>query len=119
MSSISASTEQPNNVSSFNMSQYRKSLNTMLIVLFTTLLLYLLYFSSAVTYILKNGEYFDEKSYSILSYKMLSISELVVATNSTMNPLLYLWRMQDLREAVKTTVKRILRQDHSVQDEQE
>jgi Na+/alanine symporter len=90
----------------------------MLLVLFTTLLLYLPYVGAAVTYILKNGKHVDENSYSIISYKMLIISELVVATNSTMNPLLYLWRMQDLREAVKTTVKRILRQDHSVQDEQ-
>jgi hypothetical protein len=50
-----------------------------------------------------------ETSFSFRVYKLFSVLQFIVASNSTMNPMLYLWRLNDLREAAKATVKQILR----------
>ncbi|XP_031565951.1 melanocyte-stimulating hormone receptor-like [Actinia tenebrosa] len=119
-SSVSSSSQQPDEESTnFDVSKYRRSLNTMLLVLMTTLLMYFPYFASAVTYSIKNGETVDQNSYSVISYEMLSTSELIIAMNSTVNPLLYLWRMQDIREAVKIMVKKILRRKNQSDEEEQ
>ncbi|XP_031565936.1 melanocyte-stimulating hormone receptor-like [Actinia tenebrosa] len=113
-SSVSSSSQQPQNENgTFDVSQYRRSLNTMSLVMSTSLLLYLPSFCSAVTCALENAKDF----HSMVSYQVLLISDLIVAINSTMNPVLYLWRMNDIRKRVKTTVKRILRREHRVGQE--
>jgi hypothetical protein len=109
-----ASNPSPN----INVAIYRKSLKTMLLVFIVIMVFYIPYvcmaFASALSF---NPEQpLHEKNQ--LLYMLLLTSELVMIANSTMNPLLYLWRMHDNREAVKSTVKRIVRQDHSQQDEQ-
>jgi hypothetical protein len=44
-----------------------------------------------------------------LLYKILAACELIAFVNSTINPLMYIWRIKDIRTVVKSTVRRVLR----------
>jgi hypothetical protein len=103
--------ETRNNTSNFHVSKYRRSLNTTLIVFLTIMLFYFPCFCSLVTtaVIFKVVPNASESRFRIFMYKFITASELVVFVNSTMNPFLYLWRMQELRQAAKATLKKILR----------
>jgi hypothetical protein len=100
-----ASTPSPN----IDVTKYRKSLRTMLLVFVFMVVFYIPYLSMAIAFvaeIILHPEKTGQKKIDVL-YICFMTTEFVLLTNSTMNPLLYLWRMQDIREAVKTTVKRI------------
>jgi hypothetical protein len=43
-------------------------------------------------------------------FRVLSFCDFIVWSNATINPLLYLWRMRDLRQATKMTIRRMFRQ---------
>jgi hypothetical protein len=113
-----ATTEQP----SFNVSKYRRSFNTMLLGVFCLLVFYLPYVCSGIVagVTLKAGQGFGQDASSVLIYKLLSSSELIVFINSSVNPLLYLWRIKDLRQAAVTTLRRMFRkQSPDIQEQQQ
>lgn len=79
--------------SNFNIRKYKRSLITTVMILALGLLSYLPLISYNLFYL------FVRKSVA-----MLHTAEFLVALNSTLNPILYLWRMKDLREAAKKTL---------------
>jgi hypothetical protein len=115
--SEAATTEQPR----FNVNKYRRSFNTMLIVVVCVLLFYLQHVCSALgtEMTVKDGQGFDQDAKSVLMYKLLATSEVIVLINSSVNPLLYLWRIKDLRQAAVTTLRRIFRRPSPDNQEQQ
>jgi hypothetical protein len=94
----------------FPVSKYKRPLNTMLLVFLTIMLFYFPYFCAIVTTsaIYKVVPNASESRFRILTYKFVTVGELIVFVNSTMNPILYLWRIKDIREGVKITICRML-----------
>lgn len=93
-----------------NVAKYRKSLNTMILVYLVLILFYFPYVTSAITaafYITLDVD-FDRKM-SDLFYQIIATCELVAFLNSGVNPLMYLWRMRDIRQAVFTVVRKFFR----------
>lgn len=115
LSSTVSSTNAPSETtsreqqSSFNVNKYRRSLNTMLLVVVCIMLFYLQYVFIAISAQLMKGgfERFSQDTSSILRYKLLASSEVIVGINCLVDPLLYMWRMTDLRRAVAATLKSI------------
>ncbi|XP_031561117.1 trace amine-associated receptor 9-like [Actinia tenebrosa] len=110
-SSSDPNTTRPN----IDVSKYRKSLTTMIVVFTVIMISYLPYvciaLATAVSFDLAKPE--DNQ----FLYQLFLGSELVMVSNSSLNPLIYLWRMGELREVVKTTVKKILRLEHSANNQ--
>lgn len=106
-------TNGTNSESTFRPSRYRKLLNTMIIILLTMFLFYTPYILSAiavlVTYRLHSENPIILEEYLRFLYRLMTISELFVGVNSAVNPLLYLWRMKNLRESVYLTTRMICR----------
>lgn len=92
----------------FNPLRYRRSLKTMLLLFGNIMLFFLPFFCAAATLVVKKVEKFDENPTSILVYKLLMTSEFIVALNSTVNPLMYIWRIKDLRGAMKNTLRKLV-----------
>lgn len=99
--------DQANN--SFNVCKYKRSLQTMVIVFLTIIVFYSILFwcSVASLLLLKNhpGDFKVLKK----TYTILTTGETLVLLNSTVNPVLYFWRMKDLYEAVKDLFKDMCR----------
>jgi hypothetical protein len=94
----------------------------MLLLFFTIMLFFLPFLCSAATMVVMDVEKFEQSPSSLSVYKFLMTSELIVAISSTVNPLMCLWRVRDLRKAVKTEFRRIfgLQQlDSTEQDNQQ
>jgi hypothetical protein len=93
----------------------------MLLVVFCVLLFYLPYvcFAVVTAMTVENGHSFGQDSSSVLTYKLFTSSELIAEINSTVNPLLYLWRIKDLRQAAVTTLRKIFRKQSPVNQEQQ
>lgn len=87
-----SSGQQPS--SDFNVFKYKRSLVTMVIVLAITLLLYLPFL--LVTSI--DGTFYTDHYSKV---KMNVVFEFVVTISCITNPVVYLWRMKDLRRAMK------------------
>jgi hypothetical protein len=89
--------------SHFDISKYQKSLKTMSIVFSAIMAFYLPHFIAVLVIAASPNGY--EKN--ILKYNLAACAEVLLLANSTLNPLLYLWRMRDLREAAKTSLRRL------------
>lgn len=100
---------EPNLNTSFHAQKYKRTLNTTLLVFFTVMLFYFPYFCCLMTatVIYKLVPNASQSEYRVFLYEFITSSELVVFVNSTMNPLLYLWRMKDLHTAAKKTLEKI------------
>ena len=114
-SSVSPSVQNAEAVSrpssNIDVAKYRESLITMSLVFTFTLLFYAPFFCSLIGFAIIKSSPFSSQILSKVENSLLiqcifASTELMVMFNSVMNPLLYLWRMRDIREAVKTTVKR-------------
>ena len=93
--------------SNIDVAKYRKSLITMIAVFIFTLLFYSPIVIVLITaFVLRTENISPEASTSNIILICVGAAEFISLLNSTVNPLLYMWRMRDLREAVKTTVKR-------------
>lgn len=90
--------EQPNGgVTSVNIPRYRKTVSSALWVLMTLVTCYLPYCVVAI---------FDLKGVSTqLFYLAWERALSFFMINSTLNPFLYCWKMRELRQAVKDTIK--------------
>ncbi|XP_031561976.1 adenosine receptor A3-like [Actinia tenebrosa] len=86
----------PNSSTSFSASRYKRSFNTMLLILLTTAVFYLPMATALAM------ESFIHQDWT---HHATRIGELIMSINSTCNPLLYLWCIKELREAVKNFLK--------------
>lgn len=89
--------------------RYRRLLNTMVLILCIMFLFYLPYVCSAITTVVTyvvHGQHPSFEERVLILYRFMTISELFVSINSTVNPLLYLWRMKKLRDGVYIMFKR-------------
>lgn len=90
--------------SNMTATKYRKILNTMVIVCAILLLFYVPFFiSSIIVFKVKDAPIEEIK----LGYIFWRLGELIIVSNSAINPVLYLWRMRDLRAAVNTIARGI------------
>lgn len=94
------SNEQTSAKSNFDVSKYQKSLKTMIIVLVTIMAFYTPYFIALVVHVASSNE-----RENIFIYQYAVLAEVLMFANSTVNPVVYLWRMRDLREAVKSFLR--------------
>lgn len=93
-SQVTHGQSQPNQShSDFNIWKYKRSLITMVMVLALCLFGYLPMLGYNLAY-----------AYGQKSVAVMHVTEFLIALNSTLNPILYLWRMKDLREAAKQIV---------------
>lgn len=82
------------NSTAFNVLKYRHSLNTMVYILGLNLVVYL----PIVVLIIVKHAWDIPRKHSLLAFQYNGV---LLAINSTVNPLFYLWRMKDLRSAVR------------------
>lgn len=95
--------DQTNN--SFNVCKYRRSLKTMVIVFLTIIVFYSILFWCSVASLLLLKRHPQDFKVLKETYTILTTGETVVLFNSTINPLLYFWRMKDLFKTVKDIFK--------------
>ncbi|XP_031566565.1 sphingosine 1-phosphate receptor 1-like [Actinia tenebrosa] len=103
------SNEQTSKNSTFNVSKYKKSLKTMILVLITVMAFYTPYFIALVVRVAFSNEIDDD----VFIYHVLVWAEFLLFANSTINPVLYLWRMRDLRKAVKSFLRTVIRKERN------
>lgn len=97
VSNSDSNSTSTNTITSFNISKYQRSLKTMLIVFATVMICCCPYLISTAIMALK----FER---AINYVFLVNFSEIIVFVNSTLNPLLYFWRIKELRQAAKKTV---------------
>lgn len=91
--------------SSLNMARYRKSVTSMFLVYCLFLLCYLPYICVQVTILIASLE-FDKNSSKLVKdlkslYVAVDFTETIVIINSLLNPLIYCWRMREIRHAAR------------------
>lgn len=82
------------NPTDFNVSKYRHSLATMVLILGLNLVVYL----PTVLFIIVGHICVIRRNHSLVFFQYNGV---ILAMNSTMNPLFYIWRMKDLRNSVR------------------
>jgi len=92
--------DQPNQANQLNIARYRKALSTALWLQFTLIVSYLPQVISTNFFI--NPE---QPSSSILA---LNYTTTLVFINSSFNPILYCWKIDEVRQAVKDTIRHVL-----------
>ncbi|XP_031549418.1 beta-1 adrenergic receptor-like [Actinia tenebrosa] len=85
--------------SPFNVNKYKKSLNTMLMILLLNLVVYLPLLCFSIAEVMVS----IPRQHSIVYFQY---NGMLMAFNSTLNPIFYLWRMKDLRRALKALLTR-------------
>ena len=91
--------QQPNQTNQLNMSRYRKAVSTALWLQFTLVACYLPFVIS-VTWLIH-----AEPSLSVsLAW---NYTYTLVFLNSTLNPILYCWKIDEVRQAVKDTIRQV------------
>lgn len=99
------STAERHNGSSFNMARYRKSVSSMFLVYCLFLLCYLPYICVQVAILMTSIGFTKSGPNLVSDYKHLyvavDITETIVIINSMTNPLIYCWRMKEIRHAAK------------------
>lgn len=100
VSTGSPNEQLPEGPRSFNVSKYRRSFQTMIIVLFVVIFCYVPF---SIFLMLKNFRIKISSNYVSL------VNETFTIIRSIVIPLLYLWRMKDLRQAAVATTRNILR----------
>ncbi|XP_031566564.1 beta-1 adrenergic receptor-like [Actinia tenebrosa] len=93
----------------FRVSRFKRSLNTMLLMLMIIIFFYFPYFCALVmtAVIYKVVPNASHSQFRMLNYKCMTMGELIVFVNSTMNPVIYLWRLKDIRQGAITVMRRI------------
>lgn len=89
--------------SSFDVAKYKKSLHTMLLILFCILLCYLPYITTVVVMAYTKS---DKKLKIVILFNQFSM--VLFGSNSIINPLIYVMRFHDVRLACKETITRLM-----------
>lgn len=92
----------------FRVSSYKRSLNTMLLMVLVIVIFYFPYFCALVVVgvIFKVVPNASDSQFRMLNYIFMTMGELIVFVNSTMNPVIYLLRLKDIRHGAKTIMRR-------------
>ena len=84
----------------------RKSVYNALFVYFVFLVCYLPYLPSVILYLINTSE--------ILFFIAKYASLFLICLNSSLNPIVYCWRFPEIRQIVKSTIKKILCLDENM-----
>ena len=93
--------QQPSQTTALNIEKYRKAVNSALWVQVALVVCYVPKFIMllVITYI---------KTYSSHVIVIDGITNILMYFNSTLNPFLYCWKVREVRQAVKQTIRRAL-----------
>ncbi|XP_032226350.1 beta-2 adrenergic receptor [Nematostella vectensis] len=91
--------------STLNMARYRKSVKSMFLVYCLFLLCYIPYIcvQTIILIIDMNGSYGNARDYRTF-YVAVDCTETIVILNSLTNPVIYCWRMRDVRHAARVAL---------------
>jgi hypothetical protein len=89
---------------SINLPRYKKSVNTMYIVIGAFLLSYIPYIVALVTFIIL-------QKLTLATSCLFKIGTTLVMFNGVLNPIIYCWRITDLRNATRQVVQKIWRRN--------
>ena len=92
--------KQPNQTNQLNIARYRKAVSTALLLQLTLVACYLPYVISVTWFI-----HAKLSSSVFLAWKY---SLTLVFLNSTLNPILYCWKIDEVRQVVKDTIRKVL-----------
>ena len=92
--------EQPNGETAQNMQQYRKTVSTAMCILLTLVVCYLPY-SLVLAIVTTNGS-------SSFLHTIWAFTTTLVCLNSSLNPILYCWKIKEVRQGVKNTIRKML-----------
>ena len=92
--------QQPNQTNQLNIARFRKAVSTALWLQFTLIVCYLPLLISANLF--RKTE--PSSSYIVA----LSYTISLVFSNSSLNPILYCWKIDEVRQAMKETIRQIL-----------
>ena len=92
--------QQPNQTNQLNIGRYRKAVSTALWLQLTLVACYLPYV------ILLTWLIYTKLSSSVFLARNYTLT--LVFLNSTLNPILYCWKIDELRQAVKDTIRKVL-----------
>ena len=93
--------QQPSQTNALNMVRYRKAVNSALWVQLALAVCYVPKFTMLVvsTY---------RKTYPLHVIVIDAMTTILVCFNSTLNPFLYCWKVKEVRQAVKQTIRQVL-----------
>ena len=97
---IQSHAQQPNQTNQLNIARYKKAVCTAIWLQLTLVACYLPY--GLASAFVTNG-----KRSSSVSYAWIYATTLVLS-NSSINPLLYCWKLEEVRQAVKDTIRQVL-----------
>jgi len=92
--------QQPHQTNRLNIGRYRKAVSTALWLQFTLVACYLPYLVSVT--------WFIHAKLSSSIFLAWSYTFTLVFLNSTLNPILYCWKIDEVRQAVKDTIRKVL-----------
>jgi len=92
--------QQPSQTNHLNIARYKKAVSTALCLKFTLLACYLPQAISATLLMLVE----PSSSVSLT----LGVTTTLVFVNSSLNPILYCWKIEEVRQAVKDTIRQVL-----------
>ena len=92
--------QQPNQTNQLNIARYRKAVSTALWLQLTLVACYLPYAISVAWFI------YTKASSSVFLARNYTFT--LVFLNSTLNPILYCWKIDEVRQAVKITIRKVL-----------
>ena len=92
--------EQSNGEIAQNMQQYRKTVSTAMCILLTLIVCYLPY-SIVLAIVTTNGS-------SPVLHAIWAFTTTLVCLNSTLNPILYCWRIKEVRQEVENMIRHML-----------
>lgn len=96
--------QQSSRSNGMNLEKYRKTLNTFVLVCVFLTVCYTPFIIASVIMFYSGLQGSGDKTVAIVMF--LDISEYLVYCSATINPILYVWRMRDLKTAVKHVVRR-------------
>ena len=92
--------QQPNHTNQLNIARYKKAVSTAIWLQLTLVACYLPY--GVVTALLTNGG----RSSSVSNAWNYAVT--LVFLNSSLNPILFCWKMEEVRQAAKNTIRQVL-----------
>jgi hypothetical protein len=104
--SVQIQVQQQSTQQSIDMPRYKKSINTMYYVIVAFVVCYVPYLGTLVVFTMK------PKPEEWFSFYFPS-STLLLMSNSVINPIIYCWRIEDMRNAAKRLIRRLWRQNEN------
>ena len=91
--------EQHSQAGTLNIARYRKAVSSALLVQLALVLCYLPYVIAGIL--------MTESELSLTLYIVRQLTATLLFLNSSLNPILYCWKITEVRQAVKDTIKRL------------